>query len=53
MKSHIYSTKQNQTFYRKIKCALLNFRGMQSDYHQNFQYLMVSIHFFHEEATLM
>ena len=26
-KSHIYHTKQYQTFYRKIKCDLLNFRG--------------------------
>ena len=32
---------------------LLNFKGIQNGYHQDFQYLMVSIHFFHEAATLM
>ena len=45
--------KDYQTFYRKIKCNLLNFRGVQNGYHQDFQYLMVSIPFFHEAATLM
>ena len=44
-KDHIYHTKQYQTFYRKIKCDL-NFGGVQNGYHQDFQYLMVSIHFF-------
>ena len=45
--------KDYQTFYRKIKCNLLNFRGVQNGYHQDFQYLMISIPFFHEAATLM
>ena len=45
--------KQYQTFYRKIKRDLLNFRGGKNEYHQDFQYLMVSIHFFHKMATLM
>ena len=45
--------KDYQTFYRHIKCDLLNFRGVQNEYHQDFPYLMVSIHFFHEAATLM
>ena len=35
-----------QTFYRKIKCNLLNFRRVKNGYHQDFQYLMASIHFF-------
>ena len=52
-KNHIYHTKKYQTFYRKIKCDLLNFRGVQNGYHQDFQYLLVSIPFFHEAATLM
>ena len=45
--------KDYQVFYRKIKCDLLNFRGVQNGYHQDFQYLMVSIHLFHETAALM
>ena len=45
-KDHIYNTKKYQTFYRKIKCSLLNFRGVKNGCHQGFQYLMVSIHFF-------
>ena len=49
-KDHIYHTKQYQAFYRKIKCDFLNFRGVQNGYHRDFQYLMVSIHFFHEVA---
>ena len=44
-KNHIYRTKQYQTFYRKIKCGLLNFRVVQNGYHQDFQYFMISIHF--------
>ena len=52
-KDHISHTKQCQTFYRKIKCDLLNFRGVQNEYHQHFQYLIASIHIFHEAATLM
>ena len=40
---HIYHTKQYQTFYRMIKCDLLNFRGVQNWYQQDFQYLMDSI----------
>ena len=52
-KDHIYHTKQYQIFYRKIKWDLLNFKGVKSGYHQNFQYLMVSIGFFHKMATLM
>ena len=28
-KNHIYRTKQYQIFYRKIKCDLLNFRGVK------------------------
>ena len=31
-KDHIYHTKQYQTFYRKIKCDLLNFRGVTNGY---------------------
>ena len=50
---HIFHTKHNQTSYRKIKCDLLNFRGVKNGYHQDFQYLMVPIHFFHKMATLM
>ena len=50
-KDHIYHTKQYQTFYRKIKCDLLNFRGVQNGYHQYFQYYIVSIHIFHEVAS--
>ena len=45
--------KDYQTFYRKIKCNLLNFRGVQNGYHQDFQYLMVSIPCLHEAATQM
>ena len=45
--------KDYQTFYTQIKCDSLNFRGVQNGYHQDFQYLMVSVHFFHEAATLM
>ena len=52
-KDHVYHYKQYQTFYKKIKCALLIFRRGQDGYHQDFQYLMVSIHFFHEVPTLM
>ena len=29
-KDHIYHTKQYQTFYRKIKCDLLNFKGVKN-----------------------
>ena len=50
---HIYHTKQYQTFYRKIKCDLLNFRGVKTGYHQVFQYLIDPFYFFHEVATLM
>ena len=35
-----------QTSYRKIKCGWLNFREVQNGYHQGFQYLIVSVHFF-------
>ena len=52
-KDQIYQTKQYQTFYRKIKCDLLNFRGVKNGYHQDFQYLMFSINFFREMAMLM
>ena len=34
--NHIYHTKQNQTFYGKIKCDLLNFRRVQNGYHKDF-----------------
>ena len=37
-KDHIYHTKQYQTFYRKIKCDLSNFRGVKNGYHQDFHY---------------
>ena len=40
-KDDIFHTKQCQTFYRKMKCDLLNFRGVKSGYHLDFQYLMV------------
>ena len=46
LKDHIYYIKQYQTFYRKIKCDLLNFRGLKNGYHRDFQYLMVYFHFF-------
>ena len=52
-KDHIFHTKQYQTFYRKIKSDLLDSRGIKYGYHQNFQYLMVSIHFFHKMGKLM
>ena len=45
-KDHIYDTKQYQTYYGKIKCDLSSFRGVKNGYHQDFQYLIVSIHFF-------
>ena len=51
-KVQIYHTNQYQTFYRKIKSELLNFRGVQSEYPQDFQYFMVSIRFLHKLATL-
>ena len=51
-KDHIYHTKQYQTFYRKIKCDLFNFRGLKSGYHRDLQYLLVSICSF-EMETLM
>ena len=51
-KDHIYHTKQYQTFYRKIKCDLFNFRGVKSGYHRDLQYLLVSIRSF-EMETLM
>ena len=35
-KDHIYHTRQCQTFCRKIKCDLLNFRGVKNGYHQDF-----------------
>ena len=44
-------TKQYKTIYRNIKCDLLNFRGVQKGYHQDFQYLIVFIDFIHEVAT--
>ena len=49
----IHHTKQYQAFYRKIKCDLLNFRGVQNGYHQDSQYLIVSIYFFDVVAMLM
>ena len=52
-KDHIYHTMEYQTFYRKIKCDLLDFRGVKNGYRQDFHYFMVSIHFFHKMATLM
>ena len=52
-KVQIYHTNQYQTFYRKIKSELLNFRGEQNEYPQDFQYFMVSIHFLHKLATLI
>ena len=51
-KVQIYHTNQYQTFYRKIKSELLNFRGVQNEYPQDFQYFMVSIRFLHKLATL-
>ena len=44
-----YHTKQYPTFYKKIKCDLLNFREVKNEYHQD----IVHIHFFHKMATLM
>ena len=38
-----------KTLYRKIKCDLLTFRGIQNGYPQDFQYLMISIQSFHEK----
>ena len=49
-KDHIYHTKHYQTFYRKIKCDLLDFRGIKNGYHKDFWYLIVSIHFVHKMA---
>ena len=40
-----------KTFYRKIKCDLLNFGGVQNGYHQDFHYLIVSIKFFSLSAN--
>ena len=42
-----------QTFYGGIEYDLLNVRGAQNEYHQDFQYLIVSIHYFHKVATLL
>ena len=42
-----------QTFYGGIKYDLLNVRGAQNEYHQDFQYLIVSIHYFHKVITLL
>ena len=47
-KDHFHHSKECQAFCRNVKCDLLNSRGVQNGYHQDFQYLMVSIHFFHE-----
>ena len=33
-------------FYKKIKCDFLNFKGVHNGYHQDFQHLMGSVHFF-------
>ena len=52
-KDHIYHTKHYQTFYRKIKWYFLNFRRVKNGYHQDFQFLVVSIHFFYKMTTLM
>ena len=52
-KDYIYHTKQYQTFYRKIKCDLFSFRGVQNRYYQDFQYLIVFINFFYELAAVM
>ena len=49
----IYKVDKIQKFYRKIKYDLSNFRGVQNGYHQCFQYLIISFHFFHEVAVLM
>ena len=48
--THIYHTKQYQTFYRKIKCDLLSVRGVQN--HQDFQNFIDSFYFFHEVVRL-
>ena len=42
-KDHIYYTKQYQTFNRKIKCDLLNFRGTQNGYYQDTYYFIFSM----------
>ena len=52
-KEHVSQTKQYQTFYREIKCDLLNFRGVRNGYYQHFQNMIASIHIFHEVARLM
>ena len=36
-KDIFYNTKQCQTFYKKIKCNLLNHREGENGYHQDFQ----------------
>ena len=43
--------KQYQTFYREVKRDLFGFREVQNVNYQDFQYLAVSIHFFHGVAT--
>ena len=52
-KGRIYHNKQYEKSYRKIKCDLLSFRGIENGDHQDFQYLTVSIYRFHIVATLM
>ena len=52
-RDHIFHTKQYQAIYRKIKYNLLIFRGVQNGYHQDFQYLMVSIFFFFPEVAML
>ena len=37
MQKYIYYSKEYQSFYMKIKCDLLNFRGVQTGYHQDFE----------------
>ena len=50
----IFITPSNiKHFTKKIKSDLLNFRGVKNGSHLDFQYLMVSIHFFHKMETLM
>ena len=43
----IFITPSNIKHFIERSNVTLNFRGVKNEYHQDFQYLMVSIHFFY------
>ena len=44
--ANVVTPSNIKTFYRRIKCDLLNSRGVQNGCHQDFHYLMISNNFF-------